>query len=95
MGARIFLLKRIFLPLPTQAAGPALGEPEAGDSKKAAGGVCCLCLEPCRHASCTPCGHLYCWTCIQRWLRVRPQCPTCRHPVASTGDVVPLVNAPS
>jgi len=26
---------------------------------------CPLCMDPVQHASCTPCGHIYCWECIQ------------------------------
>ena len=52
---------------------------------------CTLCFEPCIQTSCTPCGHLYCWSCIWHWLRVKQQCPLCRQQV-NTGDIIPLIN---
>ncbi|XP_029167087.1 peroxisome biogenesis factor 10 [Nylanderia fulva] len=38
---------------------------------------CQLCLET-TATTATLCGHLFCWTCLSEWLRVKPQCPYCR-----------------
>ncbi|XP_050466087.1 peroxisome biogenesis factor 10 [Cataglyphis hispanica] len=38
---------------------------------------CQLCLEA-TATTATLCGHLFCWTCLSEWLRVKPQCPYCR-----------------
>jgi peroxin-10 len=42
---------------------------------------CTLCLEPLRDPSVTTCGHVFCWTCIQDWVREKAQCPLCRQAI--------------
>lgn len=42
---------------------------------------CALCLERLRDKSATPCGHLFCWSCITEWCSSKPECPLCREPV--------------
>lgn len=39
---------------------------------------CPLCLARRKSTSCLPCGHVFCWDCICRWLVQRKQCPLCR-----------------
>lgn len=39
---------------------------------------CTLCLSPITDPSCAPCGHIYCWDCLQNWCSERPECPLCR-----------------
>lgn len=50
---------------------------------------CMLCLSAMKDPSCTACGHLFCWGCIQSWCRERTECPLCRAP-ASASQVLPL-----
>ena len=50
---------------------------------------CTLCLEPMRDPSVTTCGHVFCWTCIQDWVREKPECPLCRQGILGQ-HVLPL-----
>eukprot|EP00090_Calanus_glacialis_P046307 TRINITY_DN9037_c0_g1_i1.p1 TRINITY_DN9037_c0_g1~~TRINITY_DN9037_c0_g1_i1.p1 ORF type:complete len:298 (-),score=42.45 TRINITY_DN9037_c0_g1_i1:98-991(-) len=55
---------------------------------------CSLCLDKLGSrgiTTTTPCGHLYCWTCILESLQRNPECPLCRQPVESN-RVVPCRN---
>ena len=42
---------------------------------------CPLCLNIRKNTSVTPCGHLFCWSCIISWLQSQAKCPLCRQSV--------------
>jgi hypothetical protein len=40
--------------------------------------VCLLCLNKYSNTCCTPCGHLFCWSCIHLYLIRKDTCPKCK-----------------
>lgn len=53
---------------------------------------CNVCFETPRDPVVTPCGHLYCWSCLYRWMRLHsdsPQCPVCKSAVDKR-HVIPI-----
>lgn len=60
---------------------------------------CNICLEELREPVLTPCGHLYCWSCLFRWLALTDHntggaCPVCQASV-SADDVIPVYGRPA
>ena len=56
---------------------------------------CTLCMdrrEPENGSSAvTECGHVFCWTCIEEWLKEKADCPLCRQAV-HVSRVLPIYN---
>lgn len=51
--------------------------------------TCSICLELARDPAVTPCGHLFCWKCLYRWIEKQPSCPNCNGEVR-VDDVIPI-----
>ena len=76
----------------------AVRRPSAADG---ASGIfeCNICLEELCEPVLTPCGHLYCWSCLFRWLAMTDHgtagaCPVCQAGV-SADDVIPVYGRPA
>ncbi|KAK1286822.1 E3 ubiquitin-protein ligase RMA3 [Acorus calamus] len=54
---------------------PSLKEADEADAKAAAASAffnCNVCFDTARNPVVSLCGHLYCWSCLYRWLRSPP-----------------------
>ena len=52
--------------------------------------LCSICLDPVKNPVLTQCGHLYCWSCLYRWLNTQhTTCPVCKAGV-SKENVIPI-----
>lgn len=52
--------------------------------------LCSICLDPVKNPVLTQCGHLYCWSCLYRWLNTQhTTCPVCKAGV-SKENVLPI-----
>lgn len=68
---------------------------DASDSKPS--GLCAICQQPRKNPACPiQCGHIFCWTCLQKWIKFRAECPVCRK-ASRPQDILALRNylAPS
>lgn len=86
------LIRPSFLQSETYAEyRPETSEPEAQDTSAEAQASsapspesafeCNVCFDIPTGPVVTPCGHLYCWPCLYKWMRLRadsPQCPVCK-----------------
>lgn len=73
----------------TNSNAPDLESDDGGD--RAATLTCRICLENATDAVVTPCGHVFCWPCLYRWLSHgsgHSTCPLCKSYVDSSGSTV-------
>lgn len=51
--------------------------------------TCSLCLTSMKDPSCSPCGHIFCWSCLLESTQHRPECPLCRRACLQQ-EILPL-----
>lgn len=53
---------------------------------------CNICKDPAIEPVITSCGHMYCWSCLYKWLHVELTrgCPVCRTPVNLNVNIIPF-----
>ncbi|KAL0380955.1 UNVERIFIED_CONTAM: E3 ubiquitin-protein ligase RMA1H1 [Sesamum angustifolium] len=64
--------------VPENSSSPVRDEGEVGNFE------CNICLDLAQDPVITPCGHLYCWPCLYKWLQGHSnshECPVCKAPV--------------
>jgi len=55
------------------------GNPRREERKEKKELTCNVCMStPARDPSSTPCGHIFCWSCVANWCSENPSCPLCR-----------------
>lgn len=42
--------------------------------------ICKICCRNVKSRSSTPCGHVFCWSCVIQILKNKPECPACCSP---------------
>eukprot|EP00871_Galdieria_phlegrea_P001621 jgi/Galph1/245/GphlegSOOS_G4903.1 len=53
---------------------------------------CHICFDTPTDPVVTPCGHLYCWSCIYRWMKAHPEgagCPVCKSSIDKS-KIIPI-----
>lgn len=58
--------------------------PQEEEETSLEGKTCPICLDGFKNITATPCGHCFCWNCIQAALNKKPECPHCRKRVTTS-----------